>query len=86
QGAAEVSNTSEMASEVRTQISKGADVIKIYSDYRWGRDEEARPAFLVDELIVAVQIAQSSNRKVVAHATTAEGIRRAVLARINTIE
>jgi imidazolonepropionase-like amidohydrolase len=86
QGAAEVSNTNEMASEVRTQISKGADLIKIYSDYRWGRDQEARPAFLVDELIVAVQIAQSSNRKVVAHATTAEGIRRAALARVNTIE
>src|SRR5678816_4080851 len=34
QGAAEVASADEMMSEVRTQISKGADVIKIYADYR----------------------------------------------------
>src|SRR5215471_15191440 len=41
QGAAEVANKEELEKEVRTQISKGADVIKIYADYRWGRNGEA---------------------------------------------
>ena len=86
QGAAEVSNINEMRNEVRTQIGKGADLIKIYADYRWGRDGEARPAFTEDEISAAVQIAKSGNRQVVAHATTAEGMRRAVLAGVSTIE
>lgn len=86
QGAAEVGNADEMAIEVRSQISKGADLIKIYADYRWGRDGEARPTFTIEEMAVAVQIAKSSNRQVVAHATTAEGMRRAVMAGVSTIE
>ena len=86
QGAAEVSNINEMRNEVRTQIGKGADLIKIYADYRWGRDGEARPAFTDDEISAAVQIAKAGNRQVVAHATTAEGMRRAVLAGVSTIE
>ena len=81
QGAAEVSNINEMRNEVRTQIGKGADLIKIYADYRWGRDGEARPAFTDDEISAAVQIAKAGNRQVVAHATTAEGMRRAVIGR-----
>ncbi len=86
QGAAEVSNINEMISEVRNQIGKGADLIKIYADYRWGRDGEARPAFTDDEISAAVQIAKAGNRQVVAHATTAEGMRRAILAGVSTIE
>jgi imidazolonepropionase-like amidohydrolase len=50
QGAAEVSNINEMMNEVRTQISKGADLIKIYADYRWGRDGEARPTLVAMKL------------------------------------
>lgn len=86
QGAAEVGNLEEMAREVRTQIGKGADLIKIYADYRWGRDEDARPAFSIAEMEAAVTIAKSGNRQVVAHATTAEGMRRATLAGVSTIE
>ena len=86
QGAAEVSNINEMMNEVRTQISKGADLIKIYADYRWGRDGEARPTFSSDEIEAAVKIAKDGNRQVVAHATTAEGMKRAVLAGVSTIE
>ena len=86
QGAAEVSNAAEMAKEVRTQIAAGADVIKIYADYRWGTNHEALPTFTIEELATAVAIATSGNRKVVAHATTVEGMRRAIMAGISTIE
>jgi imidazolonepropionase-like amidohydrolase len=85
-GAAEVANSNEMESEVRTQISKGADIIKIYADYRWSHDEEARPTFTTEEISVAVKIAQSSNRKVVVHASTAEGMLRSINAGVSTIE
>ncbi|HYK76753.1 MAG TPA: amidohydrolase family protein [Daejeonella sp.] len=86
QGAAEVGNAEEMKNEVRTQISKGADLIKIYADYRWGRNGEARPTFTEDEILAAVKIANSSNRPVVAHASTAEGMKRAIAAGVSTIE
>jgi imidazolonepropionase-like amidohydrolase len=86
QGAAEVANSDEMADEVRTQISKGADLIKIYADYRWGKNGEAMPTFTIEEITTAVSIAQSSGRPVVTHATTAEGMRRAVMAGVTTIE
>ena len=86
QGAAEVSNAAEMAKEVRTQIAAGADVIKIYADYRWGTNHQALPTFTIEELVTAVTIATSGNRKVVAHATTVEGMRRAIMAGISTIE
>lgn len=86
QGAAEVSNANEMAKEVRMQIAAGADVIKIYADYRWGTNLEALPTFTIEELATAVAIANSGNRKVVAHATTVEGMRRAIMAGISTIE
>jgi imidazolonepropionase-like amidohydrolase len=86
QGAAEVSNINEMMTEVRTQISKGADVVKLYADYRWGRNGEAAPTFSIEEMAAAVAIAHSSGREVAVHATTAEGMRRAIRAGVNTIE
>lgn len=86
QGAAEVGNIDEMEKEVRTQISKGADVIKIYADYRWGKNGEAMPTFTEDEIARAVQVAKSSGREVVVHSATAEGMRRSILAGVSTIE
>jgi len=86
QGAAEVSNTGEMADEVRTEINKGADLIKVYADYRWGLNGTAKPTFSVDEITEAVKIASSSGREVVAHASTPEGMRRAIIAGVSTIE
>ena len=86
QGAAEVGNKEEMEKEVREQISKGADLIKVYADYRWGRNEEAAPTFSVEELAAALAVANDAGRKLVVHATTAEGMRRAVLAGASTIE
>lgn len=86
QGAAEVGNIGEMENEVRTQIGKGADVIKIYSDYRWGKNREAAPAFSIEEIAAAVAIAHSGGREVVAHASSPEGMRRAVMGGVSTIE
>jgi imidazolonepropionase-like amidohydrolase len=71
---------------VRDQIGKGADWVKVYADYRWGPNDEARPTFTQDELNRMVEVARSSGRPVVAHASTAEGMRRSVLAGVETIE
>lgn len=86
QGAAEVGNINELENEVRIQISKGADLIKIYADYRIGKNGEAAPTFSVAELKAAVAIAKNSGRQVVIHATTAEAMRRGMEAGVLTIE
>ena len=86
QGAEEADGHDALIRAVRTQIGKGADAIKIYADYRWGLMAEARPTFTVDELKLIVEVARSSGRGVVAHASTAEGMRRAILAGCETIE
>ena len=71
---------------VRDQIGHGADWIKVYADYRWGAGGEAAPTFSIAELTSIVETARSSGRPVVAHASTAEGMRRAVVAGVETIE
>jgi imidazolonepropionase-like amidohydrolase len=85
QGAEEADGAS-LPRVVRDQIGRGADFIKVYADYRWGPSGEARPTFTLDELKTIVDVARSSGRGVVAHATTAEGMRRATLAGVETIE
>jgi imidazolonepropionase-like amidohydrolase len=85
-GAAEADGIDALIKEVRTQIGNGADLIKVYADYRWGLNKTPEPTFTLEELKTVVAVASSSGRKVVAHASTAEGIRRAVLAGISTIE
>lgn len=86
QGAEEADGPGGIARVVRDQIKHGADWIKVYADYRWGPNGEARPTFTLDELKLMVEIASSSGRPVVAHASTAEGIRRAVLAGVRSID
>jgi imidazolonepropionase-like amidohydrolase len=71
---------------VRDQIGHGADWIKIYADYRWGARGEAAPTFSLEEIKTVVDTARSSGRPVVAHSSTAEGMRRAVLGGVETIE
>ncbi len=83
---AEPADGDDLARVVRDQIGKGADWIKVYADYRWGVAGESRPTFSVSELTQIVETARSSGRSVVAHAGTAEGMRRAVLAGVETIE
>lgn len=86
QGAVEVDGIDAVIREVRNQIGHGADWIKVYADYRWGPKGEARPTFSLDELQLIVETARSSGRPVVAHAVTPEGMRRAILAGVETIE
>jgi imidazolonepropionase-like amidohydrolase len=86
QGAAEVGNKDEMEKEVRTQISKGADVIKIYADYGYGINGESEPTFSTEEIAAAVAIAKSSGRFVTVHSSTPEGMRRAIDAGVHSIE
>lgn len=83
---AEEADGRDLVRVVRDQIGHGADWIKVYADYRWGARGEAAPTFSEDELRTIVETARSSGRAVVAHASTAEGMRRAVLAGIETIE
>lgn len=86
QGAAEVSGPSEVAAEVRRQISAGADVIKLYLDYRWGAGGKAHPTFTPEEVTAAAAIARQAGLPWVAHASTPEGMRLAALSGANTIE
>lgn len=71
---------------IRSQIGRGADWIKLYGDYRWGPNGEARPTFTEAELRLAVETAAASGRYVVVHAATAEGMARATRAGVATIE
>lgn len=86
QGAAEVAGIEDLTNEVRTQIGKGADVIKIYADYRWGQNGEAMPTFSAEAIGWAVSIAKSGGRQVVVHSSTPEGMRRSIMAGVSTIE
>lgn len=86
QGAEEASGVEMLTRVVREQIGYGADWIKVYADYSWGPGGAARPTFSIDELTRVVDTARASGRAVSAHATTAEGMRRATLAGVETIE
>ncbi|MDO8501204.1 MAG: amidohydrolase family protein [Gemmatimonadaceae bacterium] len=71
---------------IREQIGHGADWVKLYGDYRWGPNGEARPTFSLDEMRLAAATAHDSGRELAVHASTAEGMRRAVIAGARTIE
>jgi imidazolonepropionase-like amidohydrolase len=86
QGAEEADGVDSLTRVVRDQIGHGADWIKVYADYRWGAGGVAHPTFSLEELKLAVETARSANVPVSAHATTAEGMRRATLAGVETIE
>jgi imidazolonepropionase-like amidohydrolase len=86
QGAEEADGVDTLIRVVRDQIGRGADWIKVYADYGWGPNGEAQPTFSLDELKLIVETARSSGRAVAAHAATPEGMRRAALAGVETIE
>ncbi|MDR3695726.1 amidohydrolase family protein [Mucilaginibacter sp.] len=85
-GAEEADGVDGITRAVRSQIGHGADIVKIYVDYRWGLNETAEPTFTLDELKTAVEVAHSSGRIVAVHSGTTEGMRRAIMAGVNTIE
>ena len=71
---------------IRNQIGHGADWVKLYGDYRWGPNGEARPTFSLDEMKLAAATAHDSGRELVVHTATPEGMRRAVIAGAKSIE
>ena len=83
---AEPADGNSLIRVVRDQIGKGADFIKVYADYRWGREGEDQPSFTLDELKLVNEVTRSSGRVLVCHAKSKEAIRRAVLAGAETIE
>jgi imidazolonepropionase-like amidohydrolase len=85
-GAEPADGWDDLVRVARDQIGKGADVIKIYADYRWGPKGEAMPTFSVEEIKRIVEVTERSGRKVVAHAGTAEGMMNAILGGVSTIE
>lgn len=85
-GAETADGYDDLVRVVRSQIGRNIDFIKVYADYRWGPDGAASPTFTQRELETIVEVTRSSGRPVVAHASTAEAMRRAILAGVETIE
>ena len=84
-GGEEVSGTTEIIKAVREQVGHGADWVKVYADYRHGVSGTV-PTFSEEELHTLVAEAHSAGRPVSAHATTPEGMRRAIEAGVDSIE
>ncbi|HEY6517087.1 MAG TPA: amidohydrolase family protein [Steroidobacteraceae bacterium] len=86
QGGIPVAGVPEMIAAVRDQAGHGADWIKIYADYHCGKSHGSVPTFTQEELNAGVEAAHSLGLPVSVHSTTAEGMRRSILAGVNTIE
>jgi imidazolonepropionase-like amidohydrolase len=85
QGAEEADGVDSLIRTVRDQIGKGADWIKVYADAAMG-GAAVRPSFSAEELTRIVQTAGSAGVLVTAHAMSKEGMRRAAMASVATIE
>jgi imidazolonepropionase-like amidohydrolase len=85
QGAEEADGIDSLTRVVRDQIGKGADCIKVYADAAMG-GATIRPSFSLEELKLIVETARSAGLPVAAHAMSKEGMRRATLAGVETIE
>ena len=85
QGAEEADGHDALIRVVRDQIGRGADWIKVYADAAMGGGP-IRPSFSLDELKLIVETAKSNGLLVAAHASSREGMRRAALAGVATIE
>jgi imidazolonepropionase-like amidohydrolase len=79
-GAQMISGVEDARRAVREQIGHGADLIgEVYADW-------SNPTLTVDEMRVIVDEAHKQKLKVAAHANTAEGIKNAVIAGVDSIE
>lgn len=85
QGAEEADGPA-LVSAVRRQIGAGADVIKLYGDYRWRPGEASRPTYSAAEIAAAVAAAHDAGRPMAVHANTPEAMRRATMAGVDVIE
>jgi imidazolonepropionase-like amidohydrolase len=86
QGAEEADGIDSLTRVVRDQIGRGADWIKLYGDYRWGPLPGSHPTFTAEEMKRAVEVAESAGVPVAVHTSTPEGMRRAAMANVATIE
>ncbi|HXE78705.1 MAG TPA: amidohydrolase family protein [Rhodanobacter sp.] len=86
QGGIPVAGVPEMIAAVRDQAGHGADWIKIYADYHCGKTPGSVPTFSQEEMNAGVATAHSLGLPVSVHAHTAEGMRRSILAGVDTIE
>ena len=82
---AEEADGARLRTVVRDQIGRGADWIKVYAD-TWEPKKGGAATFSIEELKLIVETAASAGCRVAAHATTREGMRRAALAGVATIE
>jgi imidazolonepropionase-like amidohydrolase len=78
-GAQMISGIEEARRAAREQIGHGADLIKVYADWRY-------QTLTIDEMRVIVEEAHKQKLKVAAHATTPEGIKNALTAGVDSIE
>ncbi len=78
-GAQMISGIEDARRAVREQIGHGADLIKVYADWR-------NPTLTAEEMRVIVEEAHKQKLKVAAHATTPEGIKNAITAGVDSIE
>lgn len=85
QGAEEADGVDALIRVVRDQIGRGADWIKVYADAAMG-GQTIRPTFSLEEFKLIVETARSAGCPVAAHAMSKEGMRRAALAGVETIE
>lgn len=85
-GAEVVDDEPSLRAAVVAQARGGAAWIKVYADYRRGTAGAAEPAFSLAELRALCEEAGRAGLPVAAHATTDEGIARAVQAGVRTIE
>ena len=86
QGAQEVSGVDDMVRAARDQIAAGADVVKMYADYHYMPKEPSRATLTQAELAAGAATAHDAGRLAAVHAATAEGMRRAIAAGVDTIE
>jgi len=85
-GAQEVNGADAARAAAREQIAAGADWIKVYADYRRAPGARPSPTLSEAELAAICDECKSAGVPVAAHASTDDGIRRAVLAGVRTIE
>jgi imidazolonepropionase-like amidohydrolase len=86
QGAQEVSGVDDITRAARDQIAAGADVVKMYADYHYLPKEPSRPTLSQAELSAGAAVAHDAGRIAAVHTVTAEGMRRAIAAGVDTIE
>jgi imidazolonepropionase-like amidohydrolase len=83
---AEEADGAALVRAARHQMGAGADVVKLYGDYRWRSGESSQPTFSEAEIRSVVEASHAAGRTVAVHASTPEGMRRAIMAGADTIE